>query len=88
MLYQRIQSDIDLKLATKGYVRADFGDITLALTLGKRQKVDIDTWGVYGFHEDVHSYTQGQVSVDAFEFKNEAGALARPNHRRGEIEAA
>jgi Domain of unknown function (DUF4136) len=67
VLYQRIQSDIDSKLATKGYVRADSGDITLALTLGKRQKVDIDTWGVYGFHEDVHSYTQGQVSVDAFD---------------------
>ena len=67
VLYQRIQSDIDSRLASKGYVRADSGDITLALTLGKRQKVDLDTWGVYGFREDVHSYTEGQLSVDAFD---------------------
>jgi hypothetical protein len=69
VLYQRIQSDIDGRLASKGYTRADSGDITLALTLGKRQKVDLDTWGMYGFREDVHSYTQGQLSVDAFDTK-------------------
>ena len=67
VLYQRIQSDIDSRLASKGYVRADAGDMTLALTLGKRQKVDIDQWGLYGFREDVHSYTEGQLSVDAFD---------------------
>jgi len=67
VLYQRIQSDIDSRLASKGYTRADSGDITLALTLGKRQKVDLDTWGMYGFREDVHSYTEGQLSVDAFD---------------------
>ena len=40
----------------------------MALTLGKRQKVDIDTWNHYGYH-DAYVYNEGQISLDAFDTK-------------------
>jgi hypothetical protein len=66
--YQRIMADLESRLAAKGYKHAEPADLTMALTLGKRQKVDIDTWNHYGYH-DAYAYTEGQVSVDAFDTK-------------------
>ena len=66
--YQRIIADISSRLGAKGYSHNTPGDLTLALTLGKRQKVDIDTWNHYGYH-DSYTYNEGQISLDAFDTK-------------------
>jgi DNA-directed RNA polymerase beta subunit len=66
--YQRIISDLSSRLAAKGYQHHTPADLTVALTLGKRQKVDIDTWNHYGYH-DAYVYNEGQISVDAFDAK-------------------
>jgi DNA-directed RNA polymerase beta subunit len=66
--YQRILADISARLAAKGYQHHKPADLTMALTLGKRQKVDIDTWNHYGYH-DAYVYNEGQISVDAFDSK-------------------
>jgi hypothetical protein len=67
--YQRIQAEMDSRLAGKGYQKGSPPDLTLALTVGKRQKIDVDTWNRYGWNEHAHNYTEGQVSVDAFDSK-------------------
>jgi hypothetical protein len=66
--YQRIQADLEARMAAKGYQKAVPADLTLARTIGKRQKIDIDTWNRYGYEHD-RSYTEGQVSLDAFDTK-------------------
>ena len=40
----------------------------MVLTVGKRQKVDLDTWNSYGYN-DAYVRTQGEVSLDAFDTK-------------------
>jgi hypothetical protein len=66
--YQEIMNSITTYLSGKGYRRQPPGDLTMALTLGKRQKVDIDTWNHYGYH-DAYVYNEGQISLDAFDTK-------------------
>jgi hypothetical protein len=66
--YQRVQRDITGKLATKGYTHAPKGELTLALSVGKLTKVDLDRWNHYGYH-DAYSHSEGQVSLDAFDSK-------------------
>ena len=66
--YQRIIANVSSRLAGKGYQHHTPGDLTMALTLGKRQKVDIDTWNHYGYH-DSYVYNEGQISLDAFDTK-------------------
>ncbi len=67
--YQKIQSDVELGLASKGYQKASTGDISLILTVGARQKTDFESWGWFGMQTDAYSYTQGTLSVDAFDTK-------------------
>jgi hypothetical protein len=68
--YQRIQSDVEGALAEKGYQKADQGgDLALVLTLGARQKTDFNSWGFFGRQMDVYQYTQGKLSLDAFDTK-------------------
>jgi hypothetical protein len=43
-------------------------DLTIALTVGKRQKVDVDEWNRYGYHDN-YVYNEGQISLDAFDAK-------------------
>ena len=66
--YQRVQHDITNKLAGKGYKHAPKADLTLALSVGKLTKVDLDRWNHYGYH-DAYSHSEGQVSLDAFDSK-------------------
>ena len=56
------------KVAAKGYRRAAPSDFMLALTVGKRQKVDLDTWHHYGYR-DAYTRTEGEVALDAFDAK-------------------
>ena len=67
--YQRILGGLDSRLASKGYRKGSPADLTIALTLGKQQKVDVDAWTRYGYHVRNRSYTEGQISVDAFDTK-------------------
>jgi hypothetical protein len=66
--YQRVQAHLDSRLAAKGYQHHAPADLTLVLTVGRRLKVDLDTWNRYGYH-DSYSRTEGQVSLDAFDTK-------------------
>ena len=45
------------------------GDLSLILTVGAREKTDVQSWGRFGMQTSVYQYTQGQVSLDAFDSK-------------------
>lgn len=66
--YQRVQQDIAGKLGHKGYKHQPKADLTLALSVGKLTKVDLDRWNHYGYH-DAYTHSEGQVSLDAFDSK-------------------
>jgi hypothetical protein len=67
--FQRILSDIEAGLNAKGYQKADPGDVSLILSLGAQNKTDIENWGAWGLRTDVWQYTEGKLSVDAFDTK-------------------
>ncbi len=68
--FQRIQSDVELGLASKGYQKGPPpADITLILSVGAQQKTDFESWGRFGLQTDAYSYTQGSLSVDMFDTK-------------------
>jgi len=66
--YQRALENINARMAAKGYRHALPADFVLALTVGKRQKVDLDTWHRYGYR-DAYTRTEGEVALDAFDAK-------------------
>jgi hypothetical protein len=66
--YHRVQEHIVGTLANKGYHHAPNGDLTMALTVGKLTKVDLDTWSHYGYH-DAYTHHEGQVTMDVFDSK-------------------
>jgi hypothetical protein len=66
--YHRVQQDITAKLGHKGYKHQPNADLTLALSVGKLTKVDLDRWNHYGYH-DAYAHHEGQVSLDAFDSK-------------------
>jgi Domain of unknown function (DUF4136) len=66
--YQRALANINTRMAAKGYRHAEPADFMLALTVGKRQKVDLDRWNRYGYH-DAYARTEGEVAIDAFDAK-------------------
>lgn len=70
ILFQQILSDLDSALSQKGYRKVDAdGDLSLVLTIGAQQKTDIESWGRFGLQTSVYQYTQGQLSLDAFDTK-------------------
>jgi hypothetical protein len=66
--YQRALANINTRMAAKGYRHAEPADFMLALTVGKRQKVDLDAWNRYGYR-DAYTRTEGEVALDAFDAK-------------------
>jgi hypothetical protein len=70
ILFQQIVSDLDSALSQKGYRKVDAdGDLSLVMTIGAQQKTDIESWGRFGLQTSVYQYTQGQLSLDAFDSK-------------------
>jgi len=70
VMYQRILNDFDGALVQKGYQQVPSGgDLSLILTIGAQQKTDVETWGRFGLQTSVYQYTQGQLSLDAFDSK-------------------
>lgn len=67
--YQQIMADIEAQLSSKGYQKADPGDLSLVMTIGAREKTDVTTWGRWGLRTDVYQYTEGQLSLDVFDTK-------------------
>ncbi|HEX7853693.1 MAG TPA: DUF4136 domain-containing protein [Sphingobium sp.] len=65
--YERIRMGVEQGLTSKGYRKAPTGDLAIIITVGARNKTDIDTWGAFGRQVDVHQYTEGQLSIDAFD---------------------
>jgi len=66
--FQRVQDSIAATLASKGYQRQPEGDLTVALTVGKLTRVDLDAWNHWGYH-DTYARQEGQISLDAFDSK-------------------
>lgn len=70
ILLQQILSDLDSALSQKGYRKVDaYGDLSMVVTIGAEQKTDVETWGRFGLQTSVYQYTQGQLSLDAFDTK-------------------
>lgn len=67
VMFQQIMADIDAALAQKGYQKGEPGDMTLILTVGAQDKTDVTSWGRFGLQTSVYQYTQGQLSLDAFD---------------------
>lgn len=67
--YERIRQGVEQGLTAKGYSKAEPGDLSVVITLGARDKTDVETWGRFGRQVDVHQYTEGQLSVDVFDTK-------------------
>lgn len=67
--YERIRMGVEKGLASKGYAKRDPGDLSVIISVGARDKTDIETWGAFGRQVDVRQYTEGQLSVDVFDTK-------------------
>ena len=69
--YERIRQGVEQGLTAKGYSKAEQGDLSVVITVGARDKTDVETWGRFGRQVDVHQYTEGQLSVDVFDTKTQ-----------------
>jgi hypothetical protein len=70
IMQQQIVNDLNAALAQKGYQQVQSGgDLSLILTIGAREKTDVESWGRFGLQTSVYQYTQGQLSLDAFDTK-------------------
>jgi hypothetical protein len=70
----RIRSAVDSAMTSKGYTLADPGpgDLSMAYTVGAQEKTDVSTYGAFGRGLNVYQYTQGRLTVDAFDSKTQA----------------
>ena len=65
--FERIRQDVASALTAKGYTKAaGQGDLSVIITLGARERTDINTWGAFGRQIDVNQYTEGKMAVDVF----------------------
>jgi hypothetical protein len=67
--FERMRMGVEGALTSKGYAKGDPGDLTVILTVGARDKTDINTWGRFGRQVDVYQYTEGRMAVDVFDTK-------------------
>lgn len=67
--YERIRQGVETGLTGKGYAKGEPGDLSVIITVGAKDKTDIQTWGRWGRQVDVRQYTEGQLSVDVFDTK-------------------
>ena len=71
VMYQRIVGNFDQALAGLGYQKAEPADLSLFLTIGARQKTDVQSFGRFGLQTSVYQYIQGQLSLDVFDTKTQ-----------------
>jgi hypothetical protein len=67
--FERIRQGVERGMAGKGYSKAETGDLSVIITVGARDKTDVQTWGRFGRQVDVYQFTEGQLSVDVFDTK-------------------
>jgi hypothetical protein len=67
--YGRIVQDIESALEAKGYMKGSPADLSLVLSLGALNKTQVNSWGYFGRQLDVYQYTEGKLSLDAFDSK-------------------
>ena len=67
--YGRIVQDIETGMESKGYVKGSPPDLVLVLSLGAQNKTQINSFGFFGRDLDVYQYTEGKLSIDAFDAK-------------------
>jgi hypothetical protein len=77
IVIQRIRNGIEAGLAERGYARGLPADLSLIMTIGMRDKLDVQSWGGWGpgwglgglggSNVSVYQYTQGQLSLDVFD---------------------
>jgi hypothetical protein len=71
IIVQQIIADFDTAMASRGYQKAQPGELTLALSLGAREKTDVQSWGRFGLQTSVYQYTEGQLSLDVYDSKSQ-----------------
>jgi hypothetical protein len=73
MLGERIRNGVETALTAKGYTKVDPGpgDLSLAYTVGAERKTDITTYGAFGRGLDISQYTEGRLTIDAFDTKTQ-----------------
>jgi hypothetical protein len=69
VIQQEIVASIEQSLASKGLVKAPSADMKLVLTTGVQTNTDIESWGRFGLQTSAYQYSQGQLSIDAFDAK-------------------
>jgi len=67
--FERIQQDVGTALTGKGYSPGAPGDMSIVLTLGAKDRTDVQTWGRFGGQVSVYQYTEGKLAVDVFDTK-------------------
>jgi hypothetical protein len=67
--FARVMQDVEGALAAKGYAKANPADLGLLLSIGAQDKTQVNTWGYFGRQLDVYQYTEGTLSLDAFDAK-------------------
>ncbi|NWG45812.1 MAG: DUF4136 domain-containing protein [Alphaproteobacteria bacterium] len=80
-----IRRSIDAQMAAKGYTKVPLAeaDLSIAFTLGTRERIDVTPWGPYGrswrryygwyddpFYTDVDVYTEGVLAIDMFDARS------------------
>ena len=68
---ERIRDTVDSAMAAKGYAKVDppNGDLSVAYTVGAKDKTDIASYSYFGDDLNVRHYTEGHLAVDAFDTK-------------------
>jgi hypothetical protein len=64
--YERVRQGVAAALTSKGFTQSDPADLSVMITLGKRDRTDVTTSGWWGQWADVYQYTEGKMSVDVF----------------------
>jgi len=64
---ERMRQGIERAMVAKGYVRGSPGDLTLIMTVGGKERVDVHSWGRFGQNVDTYRYTEGKLALDAFD---------------------
>lgn len=64
---ERMRQGIEQAMVAKGYRVGNPGDISLILTVAGKERVDVQTWGRFGQNVDTYRYTEGTLTVDAFD---------------------
>lgn len=70
--YERIRQGVAADLIAKGYTEGFPADLTLIITLGAKERLNVNSFGgpwggPWGGQIDVHQSTKGSMYVDAFD---------------------